>query len=75
MALNAYWWQTYLSISETADLLGFSHITISTLYKELFQKHKLSSERQFSRGKCHVDARGLRRMADFKLSRKLCAIR
>ncbi|KAF7644124.1 hypothetical protein LDENG_00227380 [Lucifuga dentata] len=37
-----------LSIAETADLLGFSHATISRVYRERSEKEKISSERQFS---------------------------
>ncbi len=33
-----------LSISETADLLGFSHTTISRVYRERFKKEKICSE-------------------------------
>ncbi len=35
-----------LSISKTADLLGFSHTTISSVYREWPKKEKISSERQ-----------------------------
>ena len=37
-----------LSISETADLLGFSRTTISRVYRERSDKEKTSSEQQFS---------------------------
>ncbi len=42
-----------LSISETADLLGFSHRNISRVYREWFNKYKISKWQ-----KCLVDARG-----------------
>ncbi len=35
-----------LSISKTADLLGFSRTTISRVYRERSEKEKISSERQ-----------------------------
>ncbi|KAK2824006.1 hypothetical protein Q5P01_021181 [Channa striata] len=50
-----------LSISETADLLGFSRRTISRVSRERSEKEKISRERQFCGGKCLEDARGQRR--------------
>ncbi len=46
-----------LSISKTADLLGFSHTTISSVFREWSEKEKISSERQLWGWKCLVDVR------------------
>ncbi len=54
--------RTGLSISQTADLLGFSHTTISSVYREWTEKEIISSEQQLCGWKCLVDVRGQRRM-------------
>ncbi len=51
-----------LSISKTADLLGFPCTTISSVYREWSEKEKISSERQLCGRRCLVDVRGQRRM-------------
>ncbi len=54
--------QAGLSISKTADLLEFSHTTISSVYREWSEKEKISSQRQLCGRECLVDVRGQRRM-------------
>ena len=49
-----------LSISQSAQLLGFSLATISRVYKEWCGKGKPSSMRQSCGRKCLVDARSQR---------------
>ena len=55
--------QSGLSISETADLLGFSHTAVSSVCREWCKKLKTSSEQQFCRQKRLVNERGQRRRA------------
>ena len=67
MTLNVTWFvgarRAGLSISETADLQGFSCTTIRRVDREWSEKEKISSELQFCGHKCLVDVRGQRRMA------------
>ncbi len=51
-----------LSISNTADLLGFHAQPSLEVYREWSEKEKISSEQQLCGRKCLVDVRGQRRM-------------
>lgn len=52
-----------LSVSETAELLGFSRTTVSRVFTEWREKEKTSSERHFCGRKRLVNEKGQRRMA------------
>ncbi len=51
-----------LSISKAADLLGFLHTNINRVYREWYEKEKISSKRQLCGRKCLIDVSGQRRM-------------
>ena len=66
--------QADLSISENADLLGFSHTTISRVYREQFEEENTSSERQCSGRKCLVVGRGQRTLARLVWAGSVCTV-
>lgn len=51
-----------ICLPETADVLGFSHTTVSSVCREWSKYEKIFSEQQIFGWKCRVDARGQRRM-------------
>ncbi len=55
---NGCWCQMVGVFKKTADLLGFSCITISSVYREWSEKEKISSERQLCGRICLVEVRG-----------------
>jgi len=59
-----------LSISQSAQLLGFSRTTISRVYKESCEKVKTSSMWQSCGQKCLVVARDQRRMGQLIQDRR-----
>ncbi len=66
MTLNVEWLLVTdgpgLSISKAADLLGFLHTNINRVYREWYEKEKISSKRQLCGRKCLIDVSGQRRM-------------
>ncbi|XP_066446532.1 copper transport protein ATOX1 isoform X1 [Eleutherodactylus coqui] len=62
------------SISETANLVGFSRATVSRVYREWYKRGKTSSERGACGRKQLVDESGQKRMSQIVESNSRCTV-